>query len=302
MTKKEKILELTLQGKTVEEISTIVESSKNVIRTVINRNGLKVNRYKSIMEDGELIQFLMGTLLGDGSIQKFDPRFLNSNLSIAHGNKQKEYVEWKFNFLKQYSLAPNKISHNIIKDSRMKFGEFEEYRFKSLVHPIFTKYRTIFYPNGKKIVPKIITNLTELGLAIWYMDDGSVTTYSFELSTHGFTKEDVKFLIEVLKRNFNLDCTSVLDKRSNGYKIYILSSSREHFIKLVSPYILQSFKYKLIPYYNRVLYKQGELLEHPEMGNQQPSLSSNTFEGSTTNNRVLNKDSNVDTSALQLSS
>ncbi len=50
-----------------------------------------------------------------------------------------------------------------------------------------------------------------------------------------------------------------------------------------------------------VLNKQGELLENPitvSEDNQQPSLSSNTFEGSTTNSRVLNKDSNANTSAL----
>lgn len=44
--------------------------------------------------------------------------------------------------------------------------------------------------------------------------------------------------------------------------------------------------------------KQGELLENPEVDNQQPSLDSNIFEGSTTNSRVLIKDSNADTSAL----
>ena len=54
--------------------------------------------------------------------------------------------------------------------------------------------------------------------------------------------------------------------------------------------------------------KQGELLENPtciykKEDNQQPSLSSNTLEGSTTNNRILpddTGDSNVDTSALPL--
>ena len=43
------------------------------------------------------------------------------------------------------------------------------------------------------------------------------------------------------------------------------------------------------------------MLENPEVGNQQPSLSSNTFEGSETNNRIRTgnaEDSNVDTSAL----
>lgn len=52
------------------------------------------------------------------------------------------------------------------------------------------------------------------------------------------------------------------------------------------------------------IFKQGELLETPTIlngDNQQPSLSSNTLEGSTTNSRILagnTEDSNADTSAL----
>lgn len=47
--------------------------------------------------------------------------------------------------------------------------------------------------------------------------------------------------------------------------------------------------------------KQEELLGSPEVGNQQPSLGSNTFEGSTTNSRVQTskvEDSNANTSIL----
>lgn len=47
--------------------------------------------------------------------------------------------------------------------------------------------------------------------------------------------------------------------------------------------------------------KRGELLETPEVDNQQPSLSSNTLEGSETNSRILTdnaEDSNANTSAL----
>ncbi len=47
--------------------------------------------------------------------------------------------------------------------------------------------------------------------------------------------------------------------------------------------------------------KRGELLETPEVDNQQLSLSSNTLESSETNNQILidiAKDSNIDTSAL----
>lgn len=44
--------------------------------------------------------------------------------------------------------------------------------------------------------------------------------------------------------------------------------------------------------------KQGEMLEKPVEVNQQLSLVSDNQESSETNNRILNKDSNVDTSAL----
>ena len=43
--------------------------------------------------------------------------------------------------------------------------------------------------------------------------------------------------------------------------------------------------------------KQGELLESPEVGNQQPSLDSNVLEGSETSSRVQ-LDGNATTSAL----
>lgn len=56
------------------------------------------------------------------------------------------------------------------------------------------------------------------------------------------------------------------------------------------------------------VFKQGELLENPTNSiedNQQPSLSSNAFEGSTTNSQIPPgnaEDGNADTSALPLSS
>ena len=52
---------------------------------------------------------------------------------------------------------------------------------------------------------------------------------------------------------------------------------------------------------HQAVVKQGELLEHSEVGNQHPSIYRNIIEGSTTNSRVLTdnaEDSNTDTSAL----
>jgi hypothetical protein len=97
-------------------------------------------------------------------------------------------------------------------------------------------------------------------------------------------------------------------------KLYIFNGMKEMSIKLnikyelvrqfVTTSKLKIYKntYKLLP----VPVKQGELLETPTTvivneDNQQPSLSSNTFEGSTTNSQIQTsnvEDSNADTSAL----
>ena len=53
----------------------------------------------------------------------------------------------------------------------------------------------------------------------------------------------------------------------------------------------------------QVVLKQSELLESPEVDDQQPSIYRNIIEGSTTNSRVLAdnaEDSNADTSALPI--
>lgn len=61
---------------------------------------------------------------------------------------------------------------------------------------------------------------------------------------------------------------------------------------------------KLGRFYNKTaVLKQGELLETPEVDNQQPSLNSNILEGSTTNSRVQTdnaEDGNANTSALPI--
>jgi len=64
------------------------------------------------------------------------------------------------------------------------------------------------------------------------------------------------------------------------------------------PYKGLYFQYQTINVHN----KQDELLETPEEDNQQPSLDSNIFEGSTTNSQVQTdnaEDSNANTSFLQ---
>jgi LAGLIDADG DNA endonuclease family protein len=75
------------------------------------------------------------------------------------------------------------------------------------------------------------------------MDDGYNSSKGLYLCTESFTESENALLIEALKTNFNLTCG--LHKHTNGFRIYIWSSSKEDLIKLVKPFFIPSLYYKL---------------------------------------------------------
>lgn len=88
--------------------------------------------------------------------------------------------------------------------------------------------------------------------------------------------------------NIPRTCKSRIGYRLSDGKLY-----KGYYFKRIRTIIMENRKAARL--------KRGELLEKPEKVNQQPSISSNAFEGSTTNIRVLSnkiEDSNDDKSAL----
>jgi LAGLIDADG DNA endonuclease family len=75
------------------------------------------------------------------------------------------------------------------------------------------------------------------------MDDGYKHRKALYISTESFSLEDNEFLVKILKKKFDLDCSAHLT--TNGYRVYIFSSSRERLKNLIHPYLLPHFYYKL---------------------------------------------------------
>lgn len=258
MYKKDLILKLTRQGLTVKEISNKTNFSSRSIRSICFKYNIVINKFSRIEMTDELEQFLIGSLLGDGTFHSITGLSKNSRLCFGHCLKQKEYITWKYLFLSKYNLE-TPISVYTHKSNRYISGECSIITLRSIAHPIFTDYRKKYYDNGNKRVKyDLVKKLKPFGLAVWFMDDGNVTNYGFELNTQSFKQEEIEFLQKVLHDSFNLKTTW-----TKSGAIYILSQSREDFINIIKPYIIKSMNYKLIPYKFRgeVLYKQSELLE-----------------------------------------
>jgi hypothetical protein len=74
--------------------------------------------------------------------------------------------------------------------------------FETYSLPCFNEIYSLFYLNGKKIIPKNIEELlTPQGLAYFSSDDGSKASSGFILNTNSFKKKEVELLIRVLKNN-----------------------------------------------------------------------------------------------------
>ena len=94
--------------------------------------------------------------------------------------------------------------------------------FSTRTLPIFNSFRESFYPDEKKIVPDNIKSIfrSNLALALWYLDDGSLKTdcRAFRLHTNSFTKFEVSALKDTLELNFQVK--SKLHKQGKYTTIY----------------------------------------------------------------------------------
>jgi hypothetical protein len=75
------------------------------------------------------------------------------------------------------------------------------------------------------------------------MDDSYKSGKGLYICSESFSLDENKFLIDILKSKFDLECS--LHKVTNGYRIYIFSTSKDKLVNLVKPYFIPHFYYKL---------------------------------------------------------
>lgn len=110
-------------------------------------------------------EILIGSLLADASciLQKGKTR-TTAIIRWGHCPSQYAYAEW---FLRELDL---------LSEGHKCYDKKGNVFYYTVSSPDFVKYRTLFYPRDKfcrKVVRKeLISQLTPLSLAVWFMDDG----------------------------------------------------------------------------------------------------------------------------------
>jgi hypothetical protein len=211
----------------------------------------------------ELRSFFIGTLLGDSYIH--NGGFYCKQIS-------KDLIMFK-----------KKIIEENLPDAKISIKEYESYTDKNGVHhqkyyllsvsgsEYIKKFEKLFYPNGKKILPKVLDKLTPIGYAMWYADDGATILVQYnqntgsaksrrvQICTDSFTTEEHDYLIEHFA---SLGYSPVIVKRSKLFRLQLNAKSAQKFILNIGNYFYQ--------YFPSLLYKM-------DLGYRNKSLDNRTY-------------------------
>ena len=161
---------------------------------------------------------------GDGYISnqkqiKKGKTYQYNYLEISHGQHQGEYIQWKANLCTSVTGRKSNVRRKKYKAKKINGVDVPESLGYTFVNtsPYFRILRKWLYPNNKKkLSKKMISYLDELGLAIWYMDNGCNITFHLH------------------------------KKNKNQFNIRAYSSNALKFIKLIEPFVPDCMAYKLI--------------------------------------------------------
>ena len=201
-------------------------------------------------------EIIYGSMLGDAK------RFAPASIGFGQGERQKDYLYWKYDEMK--SLAT--------KNGIKKYENFDKrsnkthvsYRFYTHSNTELGEINKIFYREGEKDIPiEILNKLTELSLAVWFMDDGR-TDWKYSkrfMCKNNRIKPECCFCTDSFSRE-TCECFSILlrykwkirshprykGKRKDGkdkYRVVLCTADSYDFIDLISPYVIPSMRYKV---------------------------------------------------------
>ena len=196
----------------------------------------------------EVVSVLIGSLLGD--CYATAKTIEGTRFSYKQSPINKEYLFWLYEFY--YSrgycsnLKPRMYTRKIQDKMSNNIKEYYGYEFNTFTFKSFNWIHKLFYKKGKKVVSvKLEQFLTPLALAVWIMNEGTWAKSEVRLYTNSFKLEEVQYLINLLKKLFDLNCSVQNMNIPHQYSIYVKSESILKLRNLVLPYIIPAMHYKL---------------------------------------------------------
>lgn len=196
-------------------------------------------------------QLLLGGILGDGSL-KVHAGYANARYAFRHSVKQKEYFDWKADEL--VGLASEKCRWEQPAEREDLGGDV--LRFQTLALPRLTDLHRLTHEHGEKRVRRRWLNqLAPLGLAVWWLDDGSIVGNGHKgvLCTDSFGAEQVAVLVRYLRVVWKVQARwfPASTDRPHHLRLALPAEQLGVWLRLILPAVppLASMVYKVLPLY-----------------------------------------------------
>lgn len=197
---------------------------------------------------------LIGMVLGDACLHIPKGR-VNAVFRFEHGSRQKAYAHWKAELVRRYIFPDIKLYEQHRRGTTFWVAVTRAHR--KLTH----LYRDM-YRNGVKVIrPNILHRLTPLGLALWYMDDGSlvycrnpngsIASRQMYLSTACFTEAEHDMMADYFLEYWGIRLRK--GKQGKHWKMWANTEDTLKFFDIIRPYVLMvpGMWYKICPRYER---------------------------------------------------
>lgn len=180
-------------------------------------------------------QLILGTLLGDGHLCRrgtHHPRY-----QAMHGGPQELYLKHKAEVLAPLIRTPPKPRVN------RGFGT-TNWVVNTLTTELLTPFLELCYPGGKKTVtPAWLDQVELLGIAYWFMDDGSLSNgRTLKFHTQGFSRAGTRLLASWLTKQ-GFDAFASRDREKYWHVELSVDSARK-LLTAIRPFIHASMLYK----------------------------------------------------------
>lgn len=217
-----------------------------------------VGRLQSLFPSHQF-DVIIGSLLGDARLEcrSTGKRYpVSARLRIHQGEKQKEYVFWKYSQLRNVVLRePRRIK--VWHDPQRNRDHYSWYFHTKTLQEFGALYH-YFYKDTVKVFPQDLFNyLTPRAIAVWFMDDGSNIGESYTLNTHCFSVESQKRIIEFLRERYGIEGQLVKDR--SKFKIAMGRREYQKFNQIIQPFIIPTMNYKICNPCNDLSVTKGQI-------------------------------------------
>ena len=177
---------------------------------------------KYLLNDDQY-QICLGSYLGDGHLDRMS-KFYTYRLQITQGIKQQDYFKAK--------ISAFSLKYHVSKSGYTR----EASVLSSNSTPVFALKNDVFNC--------VLSDISPLGLAIWYQDDGSLSYGKYPVINAGsFSFEQTQQLTSMLESRFDITATPHIDSRGYSYIRFNAENSIK-FLRLISPFMHPSMQYK----------------------------------------------------------